>query len=75
MFVVALLVGASLMLAVFAGTAVKALHATASQALDTQQYVNAVLSGRENTEPARPITEPASATTAPSTPTEASGEH
>lgn len=75
MVVVALLVGASLMLAVFSGPAVKALHTTASQALDTQQYVNAVLGDRENPEPARPITEPANATAAPSSPTEAPGEH
>jgi len=75
MVVVALLVGASLMLAVFSGPAVKALHKTASQALDTQQYVNAVLGDRENPEPARPITEPANATAAPSSPTEAPGEH
>ncbi|MDJ0513403.1 MAG: monovalent cation/H+ antiporter subunit D [Methyloceanibacter sp.] len=75
MVVVGLLVGASLMLAVFAGPAVKALHATAEQALDTQAYVRAVLGSRENTEPARPITEPAAdADVMPVPPQEAGGD-
>ena len=74
MLVVALLVGASLMLSVFAGPAVKALHATAAQALDTQNYVKAVLGPSENTEPERPITEPADEATSVPVPAETLGE-
>lgn len=74
MLVVALLVGASLMLSVFAGPAVKALNATAAQALDTQNYVNAVLGPSENTEPERPITEPADEATSVPVPAETLGE-
>jgi len=51
MVVVALLVGASAMLAVFAGPVVEALHATAEQALDPAGYIDAVLgSGRATTQ-------------------------
>ena len=74
MLVVALLAGASLMLSVFAGPAVKALNATAAQALDTQNYVNAVLGPSENTEPERPITEPADEATSVPVPAETLGE-
>ena len=74
MLVVALLVGASLMLSVFAGPAVKASNATAAQALDTQNYVNAVLGPSENTEPERPITEPADEATSVPVPAETLGE-
>ena len=61
MIVVGFLVAASAMLTVFAGPAVKAFHATAEQALNTESYVNAVLGVQTNTEPERPITEPADA--------------
>ena len=49
MVVVALLVGASAMLAVFAGPVVEALHATAEQALDPAGYIDAVLGGGQAT--------------------------
>lgn len=71
--VVACLVGASLMFAVFAGPAVRALYATAEQALDTQTYVRAVLGDRENVEPERPITTP-NTMSDPSAPTISPGE-
>jgi len=50
------------------------LKATAAQALDTQNYVNAVLGPSENTEPERPITEPADEATSVPVPAETLGE-
>jgi multicomponent K+:H+ antiporter subunit D len=50
MVVVALLVCASALLAVFAGPVVEALHATAEQALDPARYIDAVLGGGQATQ-------------------------
>ena len=45
MVVVAVLIGGSAALTVFAGPAIEAFHATAEQALDPHQYIDAVLGG------------------------------
>jgi multicomponent K+:H+ antiporter subunit D len=51
MVVVAFLVGASAALAVFAGPAVEALHATAEQALNPSGYIDAVLNNQPKMQP------------------------
>ncbi len=50
MIAVALLIGASAALTVFAGPAIEAFHATAEQALDPHQYIDAVLDGPAETQ-------------------------